>query len=136
MQKGTKIIILISIVSVLIIGCISVFAYKSNNSANIPEDYIALFHGNESSEYELQTYIYKIDNGQANMGFKYINVTASTKSWGSSEWIYKINKKGTFDWTDGAFMVAKEHGAYSYVTLPNDNKTYTIEEFQSMFIMN
>ena len=35
-----------------------------------------------------------------------------------------------------AFMAAKEHGAYSYVTLPNDNKTYTIEEFQSMFIMN
>lgn len=39
-------------------------------------------------------------------------------------------------WTDDVFTVAEKNNAYSYVTLPNDKKTYTIEEFQSMFLMN
>ena len=101
----------------------------------VPKDYIAVFHGGVG-ELTYSTYIYKIDNGQANYGFEYINTTNTTKSWGSPDWNVEITKKGEFDWTDGAFIVAKKNNAYSYVTLPGDKKAYSIEEFQSMFIMN
>ena len=33
-----------------------------------------------------------------------------------------------------ALEVAKENGAYSYVTLPNSNETYTIEQYMRMFL--
>ena len=63
------------------------------------------------------------------MGFKYINtITIKGES--------KIKDKGEFSWTDGAFIVAKKHGAYDYVEIPGDTKRYTIEEFQGRFIMN
>lgn len=97
-------------------------------SSSIPNDYIAVFQG-ESVNTKYSTYIYKIDNGHANMGFKYINtITIKGKT--------NIKDKGEFSWTDGAFIVAKKHGAYDYVEIPGDTKRYTIEEFQGRFIMN
>ena len=84
----------------------------------------------------LSLLIYKIDNGKTNMGFEYINTENNTKYWGCTEWIIKIIDEGKFDFTDGAFKAAKEFGAYDYVTIPGDDKKYSIEEFQSMFIMN
>lgn len=114
----------------------SLFILKGiNRSDEIPEGFIAVFHGG-TGEQTYETYIYKVDNGQANYGFKYINVTSTTEFYGSSNLIHKITDKGEFDWTDGAFSVARKNGAYSYVTLPNNSKMYTIEEFQSMFLMN
>ena len=89
-----------------------------------------------AGEITYETYIYKKDNGHANSGFDYINVTNTTVSWGSSEWNSKITKRGSVQWTDDVFEVAKENGAYSYVTLPNSDKTYTIEQYMSMFLMN
>ena len=91
---------------------------------NIPEDYVAIFHGEKGST-KYETYIYKIDNDQANYGFKYINVVNNN-----------VTKRGELTWTDEAFSVARENNAYSYVTLPNSNKKYSIEEFQKMFLMN
>lgn len=101
----------------------------------VPDGYLAVFHGGVG-EMTHETYIYKDNNGQGNYGFTYINTTSTTKSWGSSEWKTTITKRGSFDWTDGAFVVAQENGAYSYVTIPNSDKTYSIEEFQNMFLMN
>ena len=101
----------------------------------ISDNYIAVFHGG-AGEIVYETYIYKIDNNQANYGFSYINVTRTTKSYGSDEWNTKITKKGEVSWTDDVFQVAEKNNAYSYVTLPGDNKTYTIEEFMPMFLMN
>ena len=101
----------------------------------IPDGYIAVFHGG-SSEITYETYIYKIDNGQASFGFEYVNVTNTTESWGSSKWNAKITKRGSVSWTDDVFEVAKENNAYSFVTLPNSDEIYTIEEFMSMFLMN
>ena len=57
-------------------------------------------------------------------------------TWGSPEWEIKITDSGEVTWTDDVFPVAKKHGAYSYVKIPNDDKTYTIEEFQERFLMN
>lgn len=102
---------------------------------NIPENYIAIFNGG-AGEITYSTYIYKIDNGQANYGFKYINTTNTTVSWGSSEWNVRITGRGEVGWTDEVFKVAEDNFAYSYVQLPNDTKTYTIDEFMSMFLMN
>lgn len=96
--------------------------FKNNN--NIPNDYIAIFHGEKGSTI-YKTYIYKIDNDQANYGFKYINVVNNN-----------VIEKGELSWTDEAFSVARNNNAYSYVTMPNSNKRYSIEEFQKIFLMN
>ncbi len=136
MKKRIIILSILSVILLIMIGIIIYFMWpvKYYNS-EIPEDYIAVFHGGVG-EITYSTYIYKIDNGHDNYGFKYINTTNSTTYWGSSEWNVKVTDKGEFDWTDGAFVVAKKNNAYSYVTIPNSTDAYTIEEFQGMFIMN
>ena len=96
---------------------------------------IATFHGGVG-EVTYETVIYKIPNGDANMGFKYENKTCTTKRWGSSEWDCTTTKKGEVTWTESVFDVAEENGAYSYVTRPNDSKTYTLEQFADMFMMD
>lgn len=133
-----KFILLIIILFISVFSAIIAFVYANKSSIDdnkIPDNYIAIFHGG-SGEITFETYIYKKDNGHANSGFDYINVTNTTVSWGSSEWNTKITKRGSVQWTDDVFGVAKENNAYSYVTLPNSNNTYTIEEYMHMFIMN
>ena len=98
-------------------------------------DEIATFHGGVG-EVIYETTIFKIPNGQYNMGFAYENKTCTTRSWGSSEWDCTTTKTGEVTWTDDVFIVAKNNGAYSYVTLPNDSKTYSINEFEEKFIMD
>lgn len=132
MKNKFKIIIII-IVLLIIVGLI--IFNKINKNSNIPDNYIAIFHGGVG-EITYETYIYKIDNGQDNYGFKYINVTSTTESYGSSKWTHKITDKGKFDWTEDAFKIAEKNGAYSYVTVPNDDKKYTIEEFQTRFSLD
>ncbi len=133
MAKHKKLFISITVL-IIILVTLGVFTYHEYNS-KIPEDYMAVFHGGVGEETRC-TYIYKIDNNQSNYGFKYINTTSRTKEYGSNEWDVKITKRGKIDWTDGAFGVAKENGAYSYVTLQNSDKQISIEDFQTMFLMN
>ena len=133
-KKKVKLIIIFIFVLILIIFGLC-FYFKYKNNGNVPDDYLAIFHGG-SGEVTYSTYIYKIDNGHANYGFRYINTVNSTKSWGSSEWNVKVVGKGEVTWTDEVFSVAKKNGAYQYVALPNSDKTYSIDEFQRMFLMN
>ena len=135
-----KLIIVISVIVVLCLMGLGLYYFLGRNSIsisgnNIPDNYICVFHGGVG-EVTYSTYIYKIDNGQANRGFSYINTTNTTKSYGSSEWNIKVTSRGKVEWTDNVFGVAKKNNAYSYVTVPNSDKTYTIEEYMSMFIMN
>ena len=125
----------ILIIIVLVVGSIIYINKNKITNDRIPDGYIAIFHGG-AGEITYETYIYKKDNGHANFGFDYINVTNTTVSWGSSEWNSKITKRGSVQWTDDVFEVAEENGAYSYVTLPNSNETYTIEQYMSMFLMD
>ena len=97
----------------------------------ITDDYIAVFHGGSGEETYL-TYIYKIDNGHDNYGFEYINVEQFGMT---SKQTQKILKRGTVVWTEDVFSVAEENNAYDFVTVPNDNNTYTIDEFKDMFLM-
>ena len=126
--------IVIFVVSVFILFVINKNS-KDQNNDKIPDGYIAVFHGG-SGEITYETYIYKKNNGHANFGFNYINVTNTTTSWGSSEWNTRITKRGSAQWTDSVFEAAKENNAYSYVTLPNSDKIYTIGEYETMFSMD
>lgn len=128
-----KKVILTSII-IILIGTIIALVFKfDNKNNNIPDNYMVVFHGG-SGEITYSTYIYKIDNGQANNGFKYVNTTNTTSSWGSSDISKKITETGVVTWTDECFKVAKNNNAYSYVEFKG--KTYTIDEFASMFLMN
>lgn len=124
-MKDKKYLIIVGIFVVVIIFSLLTIL-KGGSYKSLSEDAIAIFHDSNDIN---RTYIYKEDNGQANMGFRYINAIGHGKS-------YKIFSTGVFDFTDGAFEIAKEHGAYNYVTVPGNQRKYSIEEFQSMFIMN
>ena len=124
-MKNKKYLIIVGIFVVVIIFSLPTIL-KGGSYKSLSEDAIAIFHDSNDIN---RTYIYKEDNGQANMGFRYINAIGHGKS-------YKIFSTGVFDFTDGAFEIAKEHGAYNYVTVPGNQRKYSIEEFQSMFIMN
>ncbi len=136
MKKNvTYIIIAFIIIISLLVGYI-IYTNKSKTESDlIPEGYISVFHGGVG-EITYETYIYKEDNDHYNSGFSYINVTNTTESYGSNKWISKITKHGSVQWTDDVFIVAKENNAYSFVTIPNSDKTYTIEEYMKMFLMN
>ncbi len=148
-NKGIIFDVILLTCLVLVFGSLFVFGiYKSKTEVKKVEttttttksypEYeteLAVFHGG-SGEITYNTYIYKINSGHANMGFKYKNETCTTKSWGSSEWNCKTTKTGQFTWTDQAFEIAKNNGAYSYVTRPNDSKTYSIDDFASIFMMD
>ena len=137
-KKMFCLIMILVISAIIVSGILVVINKNSKNNKNndkIPDGYIAVFHGG-SGEIIYETYIYKNNNGHANSGFNYINVTSTTTSWGSSEWDTKITEQGSVQWTDNVFEAAKENNAYSYVTLPNSDKTYTIEEYMQMFLMN
>ena len=134
-----KVSIIIIVVVILILFGFYIYFKDSNNNNNnnnnIPNDYIVVFNGG-SGELTYSTYIYKIDNGKANFGFKYINTVNTSVSWGSTQWETKIVDKGKVSWTDDVFAIAKKNNAYEYVKLPNDNKTYSIDEFMLMFSMD
>jgi hypothetical protein len=153
-NKTNKIVVIIflTVFSLLFVGLLIYGIVMSNKEENKPvttttstttrtsryssyDDEIATFHGG-SGEVTYETVIYKVPNGQYNMGFKYENKTCTTKSWGSTEWDCRTTKTGEVTWTDDVFTVAQNNGAYSYVTRPNDSKTYSINEFAEIFIMD
>jgi len=147
-----KLIVVIIVLVIIILGIVAFLYFRKDTpqvqdnetSGNyveethiqnneIPDNYIAVFNGG-SGELTYSTYIYKIENGLDNSGYKYINTMNSTTSYGSSEWNHKITGEGTVQWTDEVFEKAKENGAYSYVLY--NEKTYTIEEFMEIFLKN
>ena len=132
----------------LIVGIVSIFIIilsidiifnifnktkESKDSNKIPDNYIAIFNG-ESGEITHQTYIYKINKNKENYKFKYINTINTTEHWGSSNWKIKIIKEGKIKSTDEVFEVAKNNNAYSYVTIPNSDEKYIIEEYKKELI--
>ena len=130
-----KVIILTSIIiAVAVVVAIAIIMFSGRANGNIPDGYIAVFHGG-GTEVTRETYIYKEDNDHANYGFTYIN-TETIRGINPENVTTNILKRGSFDWTDGAFTVAKENNAYTYVTTPNSNQMYTIEEFMSRFLMD
>ena len=136
MKKKVFIILSIVLLSIISLIIILFFIIKSNSSYQVPDGYIAEFHGGYG-EVTYTTYIYKIDNSKDNYGFKYISVEYTTISYGNPQSKGKLIEKGEVGFTDEVFTVAKKNNSYSYVKLPNDNsKIYSIEEYQNMFLMD
>ena len=138
-----KYILIIGIILVIGISIFTFMMFNKNKNFNpdteglikIEDNYIAVFHGG-SGEVTFNTYVYKIDNGHDNMGFRYIATKCITKSWGSSEYTETIIDNGEVNFTDDVFTIAKKYNSYDYVTIPGSDKSYSIEEYQSMFLMN
>ncbi len=101
---------------------------KNSKDIKIENNYIFKFAGNKTEDTHY-TYIYKIDNGKQNYGFKYIN----TKIENNLEEIILIGELG---WTDEVFDLALNNNAYDYVLIPNDDTMYSIEEFKNIFLKN
>ena len=116
---------------------LSIFIVNKNKDYEVPAGYIAVFHGGQG-EVTYSTYIYKIDNGKSNYGFKYISTQNTTTSYGSSTYRVKLIDKGTVEWTDDVFKIAEKNNSYSYVIIPDvaSGKQYTIEEFRESFLKN
>ena len=138
MKKRNKKITIAVVASAIIAAIIIILLILFNNRSSIlnivPDGYVAVFHGG-GAEVTRETYIYKDNNGEPNRGFTYVSTETI---WGvdPENARTEILKRGSFEWTDGAFSVAEENRAYSYVTIPGDNKTYTIEEFMNRFLMD
>ena len=129
-----KIILFIILFIILLSGVFAFLYMKSKESYQVPEGYIAEFHGGYG-EVTYTTYIYKIDNDKGNYGFEYISVEYSNISHGNPQRRGKLMEKGEVGFTDEVFEVAKKNYAYSYVKLPNDDsKIYSIDEYKKMFL--
>lgn len=120
------------LICLLIIGIIFLLYIKYPNNRNIPDNYIAVFRGDESSELSYSTYIYKNEDNDSKYNFKYINTTNTTVSWGNPKWQIKVTERGKVTRVEEVFEVAKKNNSYSYVLLPNDDKNYTVEEFEDI----
>lgn len=114
---------------------LSLIKEEPAQSPVIKDGYIAVFHGDDC-EIAHETYIYKLDNGAANYGFEYINVEIQGGEPPITSALIVQIGSGKVMWTDNVFEVAEANHAYDYVTIPNDDKIYTIEEFMNMFLMN
>ncbi len=98
-------------------------AYMNQAGGNVPDDYIAVLRGGVG-EKTSETYVYETDKG-----YKYINVTSTTVSWGSPQWNHAVEKIGTVSSKEEVVEIAKRHGADSCVTYPGSFDPYPIEDF-------
>ena len=97
---------------------------KTNGGNEIASGYYAVLHGGVG-ERTYETYVYRTDEG-----YKYVNVTSTTVSWGSSKWNHEVNKRGKADSREKIAEIAKKHGASQFMTYTWDQKAaHTIEEF-------
>ena len=98
-------------------------AYMNESGGNVPDDYIAVIRGGVG-EKTVETYVYETDGG-----YKYINVTSATVSWGSPKWDHVVDNIGTVSTKEEVIEKAKEHGADSCVTFPGESDAHPISDF-------
>lgn len=117
-------IIRMLLATVVTLGMLSVQNIENLDENGIPDGYYAIIHGGVG-EMTHETYVYATDRG-----YRYVNVTSTTVSWGSPQWNHRVDKRGTADTREEIAKIAQKHGANGYVTYPYErNKTHTIEEF-------
>ncbi len=128
-MKNKKLVI-ISIVVIGILIALGIFLLlKNNNSEDIlvSKEYFVKFSGGVG-EVTYHAYVYETDSETKK--YKYVLTTATTKSWGSSEWDEKTNKEGFAKNMEEVVDIAKEHGC-GYVIYHDNN--YSLEEFLKVF---
>ena len=100
--------------------------YIRLNESRIEDGWIAIIQ-NGAGERMLMTYVYKTDDGK----YKYVNVEATTKSWGSTKWNKVVKDEGTVDSREAVVDEAKKFKSDGSVIFPDDaSKTvHSINEF-------
>ena len=103
---------------------LSMLFAKGAGGDEIKDGYFAVIHGGVG-ERTYETYVYKTD-----VGYKYVNVTSTTVSWGSPEWERKVNARGKATTREEIAKIADKHGANSFVTYDERGRdTHKVSEF-------
>ncbi len=98
-------------------------AYMNQAGGSVPDDYIAVLRGGVG-ERTVETYVYEIDGG-----YRYINVTSTTVSWGAAQWNHVVDKTGTVSDREEVVEIARLHGADSFVTYPGSYDPHPVSDF-------
>lgn len=98
------------------------------NEEDVIEDgYIAVL-SDGGGEIVYKTYVYK--DGE---GYRYVNATSQTVSWGSTKWEVRVDDRGNAATKDEVVKAAEIHGSCGCMNLPGDySRIYTIDEFLNM----
>lgn len=96
------------------------------NDAEIEDGWIAVISGG-SGEIVYETYVYETADGR----YRYVNVTATTVSWGAANWNRTIDETGTVDTRDDIADVAAAHNSAGFVRIPGDSTVYSMDDFIS-----
>lgn len=108
------------------LNIISETAPAESEVSEVEDGWIAKFNGG-SGEITYHTYVYEAENG-----YKYINTTSTTVSYGSPQWTERVIDSGTVSTKEEIVQIAKDNGSKQYVTFPDDKETYKISDFLNM----
>lgn len=96
----------------------------SSKGYEVPSGWIASIN-NGVGEQMSKTFVYWDE-----AGYKYINITSTTQSWGSTTWVNKYCSEGKCSSKEEVLEAAKEFGSAGFVVLPQDStKTLTLDDF-------
>lgn len=98
--------------------------YVYLDATEVSEGYFAVIEDG-AGEIMYKTYVYELTDGT----YSYINVTATTTSWGATTWQEVINGSGKADTRDDVVAAAEAFGSAGFVMYPGDSAAYSLEEF-------
>ena len=108
------------------LNIISETAPAQSDISEVEDGWIAKFNGG-SGEITYHTYVYEAENG-----YKYINTTSTTVSYGSPQWTERVIDSGSVSTKEEIVQVAKDNGSKQYVLFPDDKEAYKISDFLNM----
>ncbi len=108
------------------LNIISETAPAESEVSEVEDGWIAKLNGG-SGEITYHTYVYEAENG-----YKYINTTSTTVSYGSPQWNERVIDSGSVSTKEEIVQVAKDNGSKQYVLFPDDKEAYKISDFLSM----
>ena len=95
------------------------------SDVEIRDGYVAVLRDG-SGEIMRETYVYEMARG-----YRYINTTSTTESWGSTHWNTVVDNEGYLNTKEEIVEVAGDHGSCGFVTYPGDSRTYSVDDFLS-----
>ena len=108
------------------LNIISETAPAESEVSEVEDGWIAKLNGG-SGEITYHTYVYEAENG-----YKYINTTSTTVSYGSPQWNERVIDSGSVSTKEEIVQVAKDNGSKQYVLFPDDKEAYKISDFLNM----
>ena len=108
------------------LNIVSETAPAQSEISEVEDGWIAKFNGG-SGEITYHTYVYEAENG-----YKYINTTSTTVSYGSPQWTERVIDSGSVSTKEEIVQVAKDNGSKQYVLFPDDKEAYKISDFLNM----